>query len=360
MKFFKLLWIVFFLIALFAKQYGSDPLFFELPIQIHESLEQNQVGELMEDGFIEPLSVELISDSKGPIYYQSTIRTTVCDDEVCEIMNIKLFWDLVGEYVGYDTVAQHPLTKFDHEPFTKNDYERLHELLKNEGSILKFKQKSELIDKEKVKASDVVDGTTGATSLEIKEEVVEGALYSSYTLWHLAHNGQIKNMLTANSRRVLDEHLIQYLLDSDRSGYTLFAFQNFQEKDYTKYKRYWLRSLKDDIPLTRKYIIKNIPTEMWRAHIIQEEVCLLFNFYDVNTKTYLLNKIEKTEDISSKSLEYISFYLTEMNRNQISQFLDILSKSEKLTVLTRDNISRAANNKEFNFSYLINERHWVN
>lgn len=314
----------------------------------------------MEDELIEPISVELVTGSKRPLFYQSNIRTTVCDDEVCEIMYIKLYWDLVGEYVGYDTVAQHPLTKFDHEPFTKKDYDRLHELLNNEGSILKFKQKSELIDKQKVKASDVVDGTTGATALEIKEEVVEGALYSSYTLWHLAYNGAIKNMLSSHTKKLLDKALMVSLLNSDRSGYNLFAYHNFKVNDYSIYKSHWLNSLKESIPLTRKYILKNIPDEMWNTASVQDDVCAMFNFFDVNTKTSLFNKLSTSKNISSKSIEYISSYITSMNGNQTRQFLDIIEDNNKLTAVTKKNVREAAENTEFNYGYLIDERDWDN
>jgi len=356
----KFIWIALFWMGLIGKQSQSDPLFFELPIQIKESFEKSKIGELMEEGFIAPISIELISNSGKPLFYESNVKTTVCDDEICEIMYIKLYWDLVGEYVGYDSIAKHPLTKFDHEPFTKSDYGRLHELLKNDGSILKFKQKSQLIDKERVKASDVVDGTTGATLLEIKEEVVEGALYSSYTLWHLAYNGSIKNMIRANTESMLDEQLISHLLDSDRSGYKLFAFHNFKENDFIKYKQYWLKSLKEDMPLTRKYILKNIPEKLWFNYKVQDQVCGLFGFYDVNTRTYLLSKLEETNDVSILSLEYVSKSLVEMNSNQTSQFLELLKGSEKLTERTKNNIMKASENKGFKYSYLIDEYNFLN
>tara|TARA_R110002020_G_scaffold150915_7_gene327810 strand:+ start:284 stop:1126 length:843 start_codon:yes stop_codon:yes gene_type:complete len=276
-KHFRFCWIAFLCLGLVSKKNQDAPLFFELPIQINEGVERIKIGELKEEGFIAPVSIELAKNSDGPLFYESNVRTTVCDDEICEIMYIRLYWDLIGDYVGYDTLTNHPLTKFDHQPFTDKDYGRLHELLKNDGSILKFKQKSELIDKEKVKASDVVDGTTGATALEIKEEVVEGALYSSYTLWHLAYNGTIKNILTANTQHELDEKLLVNLLDSERSGYKLFAFHNFDQKDYISYKSYWLRSLKEEMPLTRKYIIKNIPDELWGSFLCRRKYvnCLM-------------------------------------------------------------------------------------
>tara|TARA_R110002012_G_scaffold301797_1_gene502374 strand:+ start:104244 stop:105329 length:1086 start_codon:yes stop_codon:yes gene_type:complete len=348
-------WIPVFCLGLVVKGLREDPLYFELPFQINETFERSKIGELMEEGFIAPISIQLSTDSGRPLFYESNIRTTVCDDEICEIMYIRLYWDLVGEYVGYDTVSRHPLTKFDHEPFTENDYTRLHELLQNEGSILKFKQKSDLIDKEKVKASDVVDGTTGATALEIKEEVVEGALYSSYTLWHLAYNGQIKNMIITSTKKRLNKQLFKHLLDSDRSGYKLFAFHNFEENDFITYKNYWLTSLKEDMPLTRKYILKNIPDGQWENHHVQDEVCAMFNLYDVNTRTYLLNKIEKTVEISNVSIEYVSTSLTDMNRNQVKQFISLLSGKRNLTSKTMSNVNSASKDKNFKYSYLVDE-----
>jgi len=356
----RLLWILVITMGIVQKDEPEIPMYFDLPFQVGESFSRSIVGELMEDDFFAPITIELVSDKESPKFYTSDIKTTVCDDEICEIMYIKLYWDLVGEYVGYDTVSHHPLTKFDHEPFTKTDYARLHELLQNEGSILKFKKKEELIDKEKVKASDVVDGTTGATALEIKEEVVEGALYSSYTLWHLAYNGKIKNRLTGKTQSLLDKKLIKYLLNSNRTGYKLFAFQNFQEDDYITYKEYWLSSLENDIPLTRKYIIKNLPERIWTTASVQEAVCKMFTSYDVNTRTYLLNKLEETVQLSSKALEYISNDLTQMNRNQFRHYLDILSKRDTLTELTLANIRKAADDKSFKYAYLIEDYEWIN
>jgi predicted house-cleaning noncanonical NTP pyrophosphatase (MazG superfamily) len=347
-------------LQILSKDQSETPLFFELPVEYDETFQRAIVGEFMEDGFIAPVSIELVSDEGNPLFYSSSIRTTVCDDEICELMYIKMYWDLVGDYVGFDTVASHPLTKFDHKPFGGSDYQRLHQLLKNEGSILKFKQKSELIDKKVVKASDVVDGTTGATAVEIREEVVEGALYSSYTLWHLAHSGKVKNRITDNTAQLMSDRLMTYLLNSTRSGYRLFAFHNFQAKDYEVYMEYWLNSLNNDMPLTRRYILKNIPEDMWEEHTVQNKICELFANYDVNTRTYLLNKIEESRTFSSKALEQISEDLAVLNSNQIAKFMDILGKQEKITKGTKENIIRTREDKNFKYSYIIDEYDWGN
>lgn len=350
-----------FLFSLFPvfEEESIKPLFFDLILSEEPLLRKSVVGEVMEEGFIEPISLQLVKGAENPLFYESTIRTAVCDDEICEIMYVKLYWDLVGEYVGYDTLPGHQLTKFDHEPFTTQDYHKLHELLKNDGSILKFKVKDELIDKEKLKASDVVDGTTGATALEIKEEVVEGALYSSYTLWHLAYSGTIQNMLTNHTVQFVDNELKYYLLNSNRAGYRLFAFQNFREGDFKLYENFWLKSLREDIPMTRKFILANLPDPLWSTVSVQDKVCGLFQFFDVNTKTYLLKKMEALNEISAVSLEYISVAIMDMNKNQVKQFLE-LAKRNEVTDETLRNISNARSDDGFKYGYIIDEYDLIN
>ena len=349
------LWLLLFCLGANGREREPNPLFFELSLEQKGKLNISKVGEIEEDGFIFPVAIDLVSDNKRPLYYQSEIQTTVCDDEICEILYIQMFWDLVGKYIGFDTLPGHQLTKFDHKPFLENDYQKLHALLLNESSILKFKTKSELIDKDRVKASDVVDGTTGATSLEIKEEVVEGALYSSYTLWHLAYNGKVENLVKARSKLHLENGLLQTFLTSGRENYRLFAFQSFSENDYHTYTKYWLDALKNDIPLTRKLIIRNIPESLWKSFKVQEKICSIFSDFDVNTRTYLLNKIEDLEERSIASLEGLSEYSTLMNKNQLLLYLSLIKTDRINTYSIEKNIKKASEEPSFKYAYLIKD-----
>jgi hypothetical protein len=333
---------------------GQAPLFFTLEYPDHH-YKSEKVGEYDEEGLMEPLVIDLVQVDGLPAFYSSRIRTTVCDDEVCEIMHIRLFWDLTGEYAGYDTLDGHPLTKFDHEPFISEDYAKLHELLSNDGSILKFKTKEELIDKAKVKASDVVDGTTGATAVEIREEVVEGALYTSYTIWHIAYKGAIKNMLNHQTAEVYDEGLKERFLSSDRSAYQLFALDRFTEQDFKERKDFLLRSLKDGIPLLRKMILNDLPDPVWREEEIQSEICSMFDLLDVNSKTLLLGKIKNTDMLHSSSL-LLSREVRKMNKNQLLTYLDVLNEQSEWSALTLSHLKSASEDPKFQYNFLVEER----
>ena len=347
------LWIV--LLALEGDDGITKPIFFELPVQFHDQLVIENIGDYMEESWFEGLELQLVMDGGLPKFYESSFRTTVCDDEVCEIMSMRLLWDLVGNYVGYDTLPGHPLTKFDHKPFEQEDYIKLHELLLNEGSILKFKKKEELIDKQKVKASDVIDGTTGATAVEIREEVVEGALYSSYTLWHLAYSGPIKNLLTAHTKKLFDTHLKQDFLASGREGYRLFAFQQFTPEDFERYKPEWLKALRTDAPLIRKFILRSLPDAIWKSESIQNEICLAFLEMDVNTKTIVLNKLKSEKVVAASNLEILSGFVAAMNKNQTAEFLGFLKNSTSLSSSIRKNLVSASQDPRYRYDYLVDE-----
>ena len=331
------------------------PLFFTLDYQADAAYDSHPIGGYNEEDFMEPFEFNLMTEDGNPLFYSSSLRTTVCDDEVCEIMHIRLFWDLVGNYIGYDTLAGHPLTKFDHEPFVAEDYIKLHQLLSNHGSILKFKTKDELIDKEKIKASDVVDGTTGATALEIREEVVEGALYSSYTIWHIAYKGNIKNMLTSYTDSIYDDGLKAHFLTSGRSDYELFALRRFSDQDFNENRAFIIKSLKSGIPLLRKFILKDLPDLVWKQEEIQSQICDLFGDMDVNSRTFLLEKLMDTEQIHSGSLASLSREITGMNKNQLIAYLEVLNKQKELGRQTIDNVEQAASDSRFQYAYLIEE-----
>lgn len=333
----------------------DSPLFFTMDYHPEALYESQPVGEYDEEGLMEPFRLDLISKEGQPSFYSSGIRTTVCDDEVCEIMHIQLFWDLTGNYVGYDTIPGHALTKFDHEPFIAEDYIKLHELLSNEGSILKFKTKEELIDKQKVKASDVVDGTTGATALEIREEVVEGALYTSYTIWHIAYKGDIKNMLTKRTAEVYNDTLMEQFLNSDRSAYQLFALERFTEEDFMEQRVFLLKSMKEGIPLLRKFILNDMPDQLWREEEMQTQICSMFSSLDVNSKTMLLAKVKDSDKVHPKSLEVLSGEVRKMNKNQLINYLSVLDKQSGLDETVLSNVRSAAQDDRFQFSYLIEE-----
>jgi hypothetical protein len=66
--------------------------------------------------------LRLLSDTAGaPILFYSDIETSVCADGACKLAKIKVYWNLLGNYVGFGVYKSAPLTKNEHDPFTHAD-----------------------------------------------------------------------------------------------------------------------------------------------------------------------------------------------------------------------------------------------
>ena len=89
----------------------------------------------------------LIFDADSlPLYYYSDIQTPVCIDNICKPLYIELYWDLLGNYLGYGEYKNHLLSKYDHETFDTADYLKLHKLLSNPHSKIEQRKISDLYD----------------------------------------------------------------------------------------------------------------------------------------------------------------------------------------------------------------------
>ncbi|WP_200978954.1 hypothetical protein [Echinicola sp. 20G] len=353
-------WTIFILVLVplailgFGQKEFVYPLFLELKLDHSYEFSSEHVALIEDENYIEPIQIDLLSVENEPKCYVSSFLTTVCEDEICEVLHIKMFWDLAGEYVGYDTISGHPLTKFDHEPFKTSDYTKLHELLLNEGTILKFKRKDELIDKKVLLASDVIDGTTGATALEIKEEVVDGALYTSYTLWHIAHSGEIENTLKAKTRTRFNSEIAEKFLQSDKDNYRIFAIDEISDTDLVQYQWLLIDLIETGSPLLRKKVLRKSAELIELNADYQLNICQLFDVLDINTRSYFLTILKERKQISIKSLEELSKYLTVMSKNQLKDFLLLVSSIGYPNQILIENLSKAASGN-FRYDYVIKE-----
>ncbi|SEN65126.1 hypothetical protein SAMN05216436_11976 [bacterium A37T11] len=167
--------------------------------------------------------LKLAFDSVGkPAYYHSSVYTEVCTDSVCKPVFINLYWDLLGNYQRYDFPNGEILTKIDHQPFKEEDYQRLQDILSNENSLLKEFKVEDLIDSSTQRLSDSVDAVTGATNKTIKSEVIDGALYTCYTLWHIVH-GRVTDTIRRVTDSLMNSTLLHDFLKGGNYHYQYYA-----------------------------------------------------------------------------------------------------------------------------------------
>ena len=255
---------------------------------------QNQYDEIFSDEvavipgkdsvFLNP--VYLTNSTYHQYVYESVIKTPVCNDTLCQVVQLKVFWDLTGDYIRFDTLKGYPLTKNDHLLFTTDDYDKLQVTLRDGNSVLGRKTESELLDNTRKRYSQKLDAVTGATDLQIKNAVVEGALYSTYTLWHLV-NGEINKVLASRTIENYNSEIEEQLLASNKNKSIIFALRQFDDQDYLNRFQEVILIMNKGYPLVNFYIVKNLPTEIFQIDENIEALKQIWNLLDPNTKSIL-------------------------------------------------------------------------
>ena len=234
------------------------------------------------------LNVQLL-----PARYEASLNLPVCDDNLCANLIVKVFWDLAGNYSGFDTIAGKPLTKFDHRPFTSADYQKLDEILQDKNSILRVLEKEELTDKSVKLKSSTVDAVTGATPASVKEQVVEGAVYSVYTLWHFV-NGTLKDSLKKHTVSILSEKLIEQMLRSENYETQLFGLKQLPPNFFEKNTELLFQTLSKSNSLIQSYIINKIPLP-YSTLDNNKAFAMLYKNLDNYSKSIFINRILNTK-----------------------------------------------------------------
>ncbi|GAB3652304.1 hypothetical protein GCM10028791_21810 [Echinicola sediminis] len=167
-------------------------------------------------------TVHLKHSTKGePAYYWAKFHMPICLEDLCNPMDLIVKWDLLGNFKDYEEFPHNPLTKFDHQAFDSLDHRKLKTIIQNDASILQDYKMTDLVDTTKLVYSREVNGMTGATNKTFHSEVVSGAVYTSYALWHVV-NGGIKEQLKQYTQGMLDEDLVVTMLRSDNENYHRF------------------------------------------------------------------------------------------------------------------------------------------
>ncbi len=292
--------------------------------------------------------VALINDRKEPVLYAADIATPVCADGECKLMNIKLYWTLLGEYAGFDRYSKMPLTKHDHDEFGEQDYQKLHELLADAKNLIGRRRIDQLVEKPKKRTVNGVDAISGATIARIKESVVSGALYSCYTAWHLVH-GDIQEQLKANTLSILTKQMIVDMLYSINQGYQIFGLQNIDLTEYQEHYKQIAKVFETSTPLVRSILAKRITSKYRNTPNLQKPFWEAFDIIDSGSRSLLVKYLDEAPDYVS---EILSTKLGTMSKNQLRTFLEHLSEKEKLNYGVRANVREFANSKKETYAYL--------
>lgn len=266
------------------------------------------------------------NSSQIPFRYEADINMPVCDDTLCANVILQIYWDLAGNYAGFDTIPGFPLTKFDHKKFTTVDYKKLDQILKNRNSMLRILNKEDLVDKSVKVKSETVDAVTGATPQTVKKSVVEGAVYSSYSLWHFV-NGAIKTNFVNFTLNIYSEPISRQMLLSDNYETQLFALRKWSETDYESQSDLLFQIIWHSVPLVKANAITKTPLP-FKSSEKNHQFVALFPMLDNYSKSIFMNRVIKEKSVAEVFLPLIIKNSKDFNKKQLEQIAEACRKFE--------------------------------
>ncbi len=253
--------------------------------------------------------------------YSANIMAPVCEEGICYNVNVVFNWNLIGEFIDYQVQPYDPLTKLDHKPFTLGDYAKLQRILTNHDLVFTGLAADKLV----VKAEDTVDGYSGATIEAIKDEVIDGALFTCYTLWHIA-NGAVVDSIRRHTQRQLDKPTIAKIIGYQSSSAPYYLIEHMSEGQFEQNLSEIIGLIKTGKGYFPKNAIEKIPERLFGKREMQDFLVQNYDSLSYYTQVASLNKLQKVplqHDLVNKLLTQIS----DRNSIQNQKIISLIIKS---------------------------------
>jgi hypothetical protein len=272
----------------------------------------------------ERVGVDLMQDANGMIYWRRQLYTPVCLTGECKAIDVGIYWDCTGNFAGLEVYQMH-LTRTDHSVFSEEDYAKLIAVLQDDWSILREYDYEDLINE----PAEGVDAVTGATKKEISEETVDGAVYTTFTLWHLVNQGEKDQLKT----------LTAGLLNEDASFFQLLIGQTD-----TKYRSFLLELLRDgklqasaalnelllealeekDDPYLRELAYKALDKIDFNKVALQEQLAVVYRTLAVRERTRILNALDTGIQLDASLFQALTQDLSVENEWMAAKTLSVI------------------------------------
>ncbi len=259
-------------------------------------------------------------------YFISHVYTPVCEENICYPIELEIRWDLLGYFKDYKMPVKSPLTKFDHQLFTDQDHIKMKAILSNKYSILRNTKVDDLIDKSiTLKSTIKIDGITGATRPSLKDEIVQGAIYSTYTLWHIV-NGAAADSIRERTESRLNNALLRDFLRSGNPNYHFFALEKLpddQEEQLTDDIIRLIRYGEGNVPF---FAYDRLPQTVWRNPLYQTRLISMMGSLDFRLKNAILNQLLDVS-LSATSLDTLVSKLYLLTDQQLLKALTVIERN---------------------------------
>lgn len=293
------------------------------------------------------------------LYYYKNVKGEVCFDEECRMLDIVVYWNITGRYLGFELPKGEFLSKHDHEPFSESEYQRLHTLLADASIPLDAVSFEKLIEQPK-NEQETVDAVSGATSKSVAEMVVKGAAYTTYKLWNIV-NGPTMDFVSELTEKQLTPTLIHRILQSPDNNDKLWALNRIDSA--TELTPDLETSLLEIISSEDFYLIYSAIHAIEAVHLnatdLQDHLFSMYTNANHSIQKELIKKLMQAPMLSSKVVDVSRDLLNQLNGQQLGGLLKLYTKHsvndlETCTAIARilENENKYISKKAYNF--LIN------
>jgi hypothetical protein len=294
-----------------------------------------------------------------PLHYFKKVIGEVCDDKECRLLDIIVYWNVTGRYLGFELPKGEFLSKHDHEPFSESEYQRLHTLLADSSIPLDAVSFEKLIEQPK-NEEGTVDAVSGATSKSVADMVVKGAAYTTYKLWNIV-NGPTMDIVSELTENQLTPVLIHRILQSQDVTDKLWSLNRMDALNVLTPQLE--DTLLEIISLEDFYLSYSAINAINAIHLksVELQQGLFANYPKANhsIQTALLKKLLEAPFLSSKIIPASRVLLPQLNGQQLNDLLQLYTKHKVHDIKTYSEVAKILENEnkyisKKAYSFLVN------
>ena len=294
-----------------------------------------------------------------PLHYFKKVIGEVCDDKECRLLDIIVYWNVTGRYLGFELPKGEFLSKHDHEPFSESEYQRLHTLLADSSIPLDAVSFEKLIEQPK-NEEGTVDAVSGATSKSVADMVVKGAAYTTYKLWNIV-NGPTMDIVSELTENQLTPVLIHRILQSQDVTDKLWSLNRMDALNVLTPQLE--DTLLEIISSEDFYLSYSAINAINAIHLksVELQQGLFANYPKANhsIQTALLKKLIEAPFLSSEIIQDSRVLLPQLNGQQLNDLLQLYTKHKVHDTKTYSEVTKILKNQnkyisKKAYSFLIN------
>lgn len=281
-------------------------------------------------GFNDELSDDTLFQNRSkegyPVSYYRRLKASVCFDEKCRLLDVVIYWNITGRYLGFELPVKEFLSKSDHEPFTNEEYHRLNTLLADGQSPLGNLSYEELVPMPYFRVKGI-DAVTSATAKNVLDYIVKGAAYTTYKMWHFIY-GPTKNRVEELTTKSLSPALLLKILESDDPSDKLWALNHIN--GFVKPDQALRNQLLDFIDNNNfslsERAIHAISAADLQSDSLQLSLLAKFNQADYSQKKLLIKKMNEAPFLNAEVKNNLADQLQKLNGELIGDVLGLYQK----------------------------------